>query len=344
MHDNVTIMDKVKVGVIGSTGYTGIELVRILNNHPKTEIIFLGANALYGKNLSTLLPNVKLERNIRIRKNSEIYKVKNIDLIFSCLPNGQLDLILNKLKKLNAKIIDISSDYRLPKRYNDKWYGKRKNESEYKNFQYILPELNKDSIDKKKNIANPGCYATSILLGLAPIASILKKNESIIVDCKSGISGAGRSGKMEHIFSEANENLSIYNAGAHRHMPEVENMVNKITKKNINIFMIPHLIPVTRGIMSNMYIKSSSPYDIRKILKLFNDFYSKSDFVKFSKTRLPSLKDVQFTNFCNIGLNILGDKRTLLVCSVIDNLIKGASGQAVQNMNLIFDFDEKLGL
>ena len=118
-------MDKVKVGVIGSTGYTGIELVRILNNHPRTEIIFLGANALYGKNLSTLLPNVKLEKNIRIRKNSEIYKVKNIDLIFSCLPNGQLDLILNRLNKLNAKIIDISSDYRLPKRQNDKWYRKR---------------------------------------------------------------------------------------------------------------------------------------------------------------------------------------------------------------------------
>ena len=337
-------MEKVKIGIIGSTGYTGMELVRILENHPRADILFLGANTHHGKNISTFLPNLKFKKNLKIRKNSDIYQIKNIDVIFSCLPNGQLDSILKKIKKMDALIIDLSADYRLSKRLNDKWYKNRKNEKDYKNFQYLIPEINGKEFDSKKNIANPGCYATSILLGLAPIIKTIKKNDSIIVDCKSGISGAGRSGKVQHIFSEANENLSIYNAGIHRHMPEIESMIYKISNKKINILMVPHLLPVTRGIMSNIYIKSSKVVDIKKTFKLFDEFYSKSYFVKVYKKSLPTLKDVQSTNFCNIGIKLFHDKKTLMVSSVIDNLVKGASGQAVQNMNLLLGFEEKLGL
>ena len=337
-------MDKINVGIIGSTGYTGIELIKILNNHPKTEIVFLGANSHYGKNLSSLIPSLLPKKDIRIKQNSEIHKIKKINIVFSCLPHGELDIIFKKIKKLKAKIIDLSADFRLPKKYNDIWYERRKNENEYNNFQYLLPELNGNEFDRKKNISNPGCYATSILLGLAPIISILQNNESIIVDTKSGISGAGKSGKLEHIFSEANENLSIYNPGTHRHIPEIENMLYKISKKKIKILMVPHLLPVTRGIMSNMYIKSKKPLKKVKIIKLFDNFYAKSHFVKIFKNSLPSLKDVQFTNFCNIGINLFNDNKTLLISSVIDNLIKGASGQAIQNMNIMFGFDERLGL
>ena len=337
-------MERIKVAIIGSTGYTGIELVKILNNHPSVEIVFLGANTHFGKSLSSFLPNFKLKKNTRIRKNSDIYKIKNLDVVFSCLPNGQLDSILKRIKKLNAKIIDLSADYRLSKRLNDKLYKKRKNEKDFKNFQYIIPEINKREIDKQKNIANPGCYATSILLGLAPIIKTIKSNDSIIVDCKSGISGAGRSGKLEHIFSEANENLSIYNAGIHRHKPEVESTIFQMANKKINVLMVPHLLPITRGIMSNIYIKSDRTIDVKKIYKLFNDFYVHSFFIKVYKNKLPSLKDVQSSNFCNIGINLFHDKKTLMISSVIDNLVKGASGQAVQNMNLIFGFEERLGL
>ncbi|HIC77281.1 MAG TPA: N-acetyl-gamma-glutamyl-phosphate reductase [Candidatus Dadabacteria bacterium] len=337
-------MDKVNVGVIGSTGYTGIELIKILNKHPKTEIVFLGAKSQYGKNLSSIVPSLLSKKDIKIKQNSEIYKIKKIDVIFSCLPHGELDIILKRIKKLKAKIIDLSADFRLPKKYNDIWYGRRKNENEYNNFQYLLPELNGNEFNRKKNISNPGCYATSVLLGLAPILPILQNNESIIVDSKSGISGAGKSRKLEHIFSEANENLSIYNPGVHRHIPEIENMLYKTSKKKIKILMVPHLLPVTRGIMSNIYIRVEKPLSKAKIIKLFDNFYAKSHFVKILKDSLPSLRDVQFTNFCSIGIHIFNDKKTILISSVIDNLVKGASGQAMQNMNIMFGFDERLGL
>ena len=337
-------MKKIKIGIIGVTGYTGIELLEILSNHPMVDIIFVGANSNFGPYINDEIPSLNLSKRLKIRKNLEILKLKNIDLIFSCLPGGGLISIYDKIKKTNAKIIDLSGDFRLNKKSHIKWYGSKRNASTLKDFQYILPEINRAKINRKMNISNPGCYATSILLGLMPIAVNLKNLEDIIVDTKSGISGAGKSGKLEHSFSESYDNLSTYNVGDHRHSPEIEQLIFKESGKKINLIMVPHLLPIKRGIMSNIYISSKKPFNQQQILKSYNDYYSGSDFVKVLQTGLPKISSVQNTNICQIGIKVLPQNKTLLISSVIDNLTKGASGQAVQNMNLLFNLEEDLGL
>jgi N-acetyl-gamma-glutamyl-phosphate reductase, common form len=207
-----------------------------------------------------------------------------------------------------------------------------------------LPEINKAKINKNKNISNPGCYATSILLGLSPINKILKKSENIIVDTKSGISGAGKSGKLEHSFTECNENLSTYNVGSHRHAPEIEQLLNREFKKNVNVIMVPHLLPIKRGIMSNIYILRNTTFNEKNIINEFKKYYSKSNFVKILDNRLPEIKEVQNTNYCYIGIKVLPNNKSLLISCVIDNLLKGAASQAIQNMNLLFGLEENLGL
>ena len=337
-------MKKIKIGIIGVTGYTGIELLEILSNHPMADIIFVGANSNFGPYINDEIPSLNLSKRLKIRKNLEILKLKNIDLIFSCLPGGGLISIYDKIKRTNARIIDLSGDFRLNKKSHIKWYGSKRNASTLKDFQYILPEINRAKINRKMNISNPGCYATSILLGLMPIAVNLKNLEDIIVDTKSGISGAGKSGKLEHSFSESYDNLSTYNVGDHRHSPEIEQLIFKESGKNINLIMVPHLLPIKRGIMSNIYISSKKPFNQQQILKSYNDYYSGSDFVKVLQTGLPKISAVQNTNICQIGIKVLPQDKTLLISSVIDNLTKGASGQAVQNMNLLFNLEEDLGL
>lgn len=344
MYDTVTFMKKIKIGIFGVTGYTGIELLKILSNHPMADIIFVGANSNIGPYVDEIIPNLKISKRLKIRKNSEILKIKKIDLIFSCLPGGGLISMYNKVKRMGAKIIDLSGDFRLGKRSHAQWYKSRRNASTLKDFQYILPEINKDKINRKKNISNPGCYATSILLGLIPIANNLKDLEDIIVDTKSGISGAGKSGNLEHSFSESYDNLSTYNVGNHRHAPEVEQLIFKESGKKINLIMVPHLLPIKRGIMSNIYISRKAPFNHKQILKSFKDYYLDSNFVKVLETGLPKINDVQNTNMCQIGIKVMPQNRILLISSVIDNLTKGASGQAVQNMNLLFNLEENLGL
>ena len=337
-------MKNINIGIIGITGYTGIELIKTLNNHPLANVVFVGANTNYGSYINDHIPNLKLTKRLRIKKNIEILKNDNIDLIFSCLPNGGLVSIYNRLKKLDAKIIDLSGDFRLNQKSHNKWYESKRNKNTFKDFQYILPEINKAKINKNKNIANPGCYATSILLGLSPINKILKKSEDIIVDTKSGISGAGKSGKLEHSFTECNENLSTYNVGNHRHGPEIEQLLNREFKKNVNVIMIPHLLPIKRGIMSNIYISRNTTFNEKNIINEFKEYYSKSSFVKILDNRLPEIKEVQNTNYCYIGVKVLPNNKSLLISCVIDNLLKGAASQAIQNMNLLFGLEENLGL
>ena len=337
-------MKNINIGIIGITGYTGIELIKTLNNHPLANIVFVGANTNYGSYINDHIANLKLTKRLRIKKNIEILRNKNLDLIFSCLPNGGLVSIYNRLKKLDAKIIDLSGDFRLNQKSHNKWYESKRNKNTFKDFHYILPEINKAKINKNKNISNPGCYATSILLGLSPINKILKKSENIIVDTKSGISGAGKSGKLEHSFTECNENLSTYNVGNHRHAPEIEQLLNREFKKNVNIIMVPHLLPIKRGIMSNIYILRNTTFNEKNIINEFKKYYSKSNFVKILDNRLPEIKEVQNTNYCYIGIKVLPNNKSLLISCVIDNLLKGAASQAIQNMNLLFGLEENLGL
>ena len=337
-------MNKIKIGIIGATGYTGIELLKVLSRHPNADIKFVGANSSYGSYINEQFCNLELSNKLKIKKNIDILKIKKIDLIFSCLPNGELIAIYNKLKKLNAKIIDLSGDFRLNDKSHRKWYATNRKKDIFKEFQYILPEINKQKLKNNKNISNPGCYATSIILGLFPIVHTLKNQDTIIVDTKSGISGAGKSHNLEHSFTESAENLSTYKVGEHRHSPEIEQLVYKEFKKRLSVIMVPHLLPIKRGIMSNIYLTKNAGFNEDKVYSLFKNYYLDSKFIKISKSKLPKISDVQNTNYCSIGLKVFPNKKTLLICSVIDNLGKGASSQAVQNMNLLFNFDENLGL
>tara|TARA_B100000925_G_scaffold85770_1_gene61459 strand:+ start:3819 stop:4829 length:1011 start_codon:yes stop_codon:yes gene_type:complete len=336
-------MKKLNVGVLGCSGYTGIELLKILDIHPNVKLIFLGSNSKIGIKAEVLHSGFKNINKKIVRNNSLISKVKDLDVLFSCLPNGELAKnFKNFTSNKKIKIIDLSGDFRLPNSLNKKWYKTKRNDDLFKTFQYILPELNQKKINKNRNISNPGCYATSIILGIAPIISSLNK-QSILIDTKSGISGAGKNNNIDYIFNEANENLSIYNEGNHRHMPEIENFIAKNYKKTFKIIMIPHLLPLTRGILSNIYVDLNQEITEDKVLEKYINFYKNNTFIKISN-KIPSIKDAVRTNNCLIGIRKFKNTKTLMVTSVIDNLIKGASGQAVQNMNLLFNLDEELGL
>ena len=245
-------MDNLKVAILGSTGYTGIELLKILDNHPKATIKFLGANRNTKLKAQSLFSGLKNSINVSIRNNYDIKNYKDIDVVFSCMPQGVLSKNFSKFKfKKDQCLIDLSGDFRLPENLNKKWYGIKRNKDIYKKFQYIIPELNTKKI-RTKFVSNPGCYATSIALAIAPLSKVL--STEIIIDSKSGISGAGKNTNIQYLFNEANENFSIYNAGEHRHAPEVENFIKVNYKKKINIFMVPQLLPITRGILSNVYV------------------------------------------------------------------------------------------
>ena len=335
-------MDKLKVGILGSTGYTGIELLKILDKHPKVTIKFLGANSNTRMKAQSLFSGLKNSPNVSIRNNYNIKNYKDIDVIFSCMPQGELSKNFSKFKFNNDQcLIDLSADFRLPENLNKKWYGIKRNKDIYIKFQYILPELNTKKI-RTKFISNPGCYATSIALAIAPLSKIL--SSEIIIDSKSGISGAGKNTDIQYIFNEANENFSIYNAGEHRHAPEVENLIKINYKKKINIFMVPQLLPITRGILSNIYVSLKRNLPESSLKDIFTTFYKDKNFIKILNRGLPSIKDVVNTNNCIIGMKKIKNTQTYMITSVIDNLLKGASGQAVQNMNLIFGFEENLGL
>ena len=335
-------MDNLKVAILGSTGYTGIELLKILDNHPKASIKFLGANRNTKLKAQSLFSGLKNSINVSIRNNYDIKNYKDIDVVFSCMPQGVLSKNFSKFKfKKDQCLIDLSGDFRLPENLNKKWYGIKRNKDIYKKFQYIIPELNTKKI-RTKFVSNPGCYATSIALAIAPLSKVL--STEIIIDSKSGISGAGKNINIQYLFNEANENFSIYNAGEHRHAPEVENFIKVNYKKKINIFMVPQLLPITRGILSNVYVTLRKNITETSLKNIFIKFYKDKNFIKVLSSGLPSIKDVLNTNNCIIGIKKIKNTQTFMITSVIDNLLKGASGQAVQNMNLIFGFEENLGL
>ncbi|MEN2983541.1 MAG: N-acetyl-gamma-glutamyl-phosphate reductase [Dictyoglomaceae bacterium] len=338
---------KVKVSVLGSTGYTGVELVRILKSHPKVDIIFLTSQSYVGKPFSEVYPHFYglLDYICEEEKTEEI--VEKSDCIFTALPHGHAMNIAKEVFEKDKVIIDLGADFRIkdPQIYEE-WYKIEHTAKELlPHAVYGLPEVYRDKIKKSKIIANPGCYPTSIVLALYPL---LKENlieENIIIDSKSGVSGAGRSLSLNTHFCEVNENIKAYNILNHRHVPEIEQELSNIAKKEIKISFTPHLIPINRGILSTIYGKLKKKASYEEILEIYKSFYKNERFIRIlPKEILPNTKNVLGTNFCDIGFAI--DKRTdrIIIVSVIDNLIKGASGQAVQNMNIIFGFEEDEGL
>jgi len=339
-------MRKLNVLIAGSTGYIGVQLVKLLSNHQNINIQYLCGNSSVGKNISFFDKTLKNKNLPKIVKFNKGY-LKNVDIIFTALPNGEAQEISKHLLYSN-KLIDLAADFRLddPKEHK-KWYKmNHKAEKNISNSIYALPEISKKYLKNYKIIACPGCYPTSILLPLLPL---LKKklisHKNIIIDSKSGYSGAGRGIHKRNARKNLYESLSAYGVGRHKHSSEIHQEISKVCKKKFKFIFTPHLTPMFRGILSTIYIDVSNKISAKKIYNNLKKFYKKSIFIKFAKFNTPiSTNDVINSNNCILSVCNSEHKDKIIILSAIDNLIKGGSGQAVQNMNIIYNFPESRGL
>jgi N-acetyl-gamma-glutamyl-phosphate reductase len=336
---------KKKISIVGATGYTGLELVKILIKHKNVEIAHLAVRREEKPVYSELFPELKGVCDIKCSAIDADVICKDSDVIFFALPHGVSMSLMPDFIGKGKKIIDLSSDYRMTDKnvYESAYVREHIDINNLNKFVYGLPEVNKDKIKKADYIANPGCFPTSILLALYPLLKEgLIKSENIIIDSKTGVSGAGRSLNTASLFSECNESVKPYKVACHQHEPEIEQELSLFAEKDIDVIFVPHLISMTRGILSTIYSDLKKQMTVEDVIALYKKYYKHSCFVRISdKGKMPQTKDVSYTNFCDIGFQIKNDK--IIIVSAIDNLIKGASGQAVQNMNIMLGFDEKDG-
>ena len=339
-------MSKLNVLVAGSTGYIGVQLIKLLVKHSDVKIKYLCGNSSVGKNISSYeksLSSNKLPKIIKYKKTL----LKNIDLVFTALPNGESQDISNDLLPHNV-LIDLAADFRLKKSSDYlKWYKqKHRSIKNIKKSIYSLPEINGDKVKKFNIIGCPGCYPTSILLPLIPLINRnLIKTDNVIIDSKSGYSGAGRGVHNKYKKQNLYDSLSAYGVGFHRHNSEIQQEIDSYTKKKFSFTFTPHLSPMFRGILSVIYVDLNKGTSIKKIEKTLKSQYSKSRFVKILKTNsLLSTNDVINTNNCSISICKTKYKNRVIILSAIDNLIKGGAGQAIQNMNIKYGFNESKGL
>ncbi len=338
----------IKVSVIGATGYAGIELVRLLSGHPKVKIVNLISHSHGGKKLKDIYPQFSLNKEI-ILESLDIKKTSHkSDLVFTSLPHGASSKIIPELYKEGVRIIDLSGDYRyLSEKVYQEWYGySHPNPELLKNSIYGLPELYKEDIESASLIGNPGCYPTGAILGLAPLLrNHLIDSQSIIVDSKSGASGGGRSTSLDFSFCEVNENIKAYKVAKHRHTSEIEQELGLLAKEDVTISFTPHLLPIKRGILTTIYASLKNTNSFFQVYDVYKEFYKNHPFISvYPEGRLPELKYVNGSNGCHIGFTIDKRNNRIIILTAIDNLIKGAGGQALQNMNIMFGLEESTGL
>ncbi len=338
-------MNKKKIGIIGATGYTGSELVRILTNHPAIEITMITSESRAGELFSDVHPFLQ---GIADQKLVSINQIDDyeLDLVFLALPHGVSMDFVKRFKDRSFKIIDLSGDFRLSSQeVYEAWYQINHVYPEgIEKAVFGSPELYFDKIKEANLIANPGCFPTSAILGLAPLLEAnLIEEDRIIVDSKTGVTGAGIKAKTVNLYSNVNDNFKAYGLKNHRHTIEIQGILDEVSGKETTIQFTPHLLPVDRGILTTIYARPKEKMDEIKLNELYTAFYENTPFVRLRK-QAPAIKDVRGTNYCD--LYVTYDKRTnmVIVISVIDNLIKGAAGQAVQNMNIMFGMDETKGL
>ena len=338
--------DSLNIAIAGATGYIGLELIKILSGHPKVNILYLCAKRSVGKSIKSFDKKIK---NNSLPKISKISKInwKKIHVLFTALPNGEAQKIAKSLNK-DIRLIDLSADFRLknPIEYK-KWYGiDHKCKNLIQESIYSITEFKKRKLNKYRIISCPGCYPTSIQIPLIPLLEKKMINISNIrIDSKSGFSGAGKNIKKKFSFKNIFQSVSAYSVGSHRHMPEIDQELSKIAKSNLNVFFTPHILPMFRGILSTMYLELKGKNTAKKIYSTLKKYHKKNYFVKIEKFNKPiSTGDIINTNFCKISICKDRVKNKVIIISAIDNLIKGGSGQAVQNMNVAFGYKESLGL
>ncbi len=342
-------LQKISVGIIGASGYGGVQLIRLLLEHPGVNIVYLGGDSSAGKSFSSLYPHLGHCVDLSVEAIDPETIASRCEVVFLGLPNGIACQIAPTLIEKGCKVLDLSADYRFSdlNTYSS-WYKKeREDQAIAATAVYGLPELYRHKIEKSQLIGCPGCYPTASLLALAPLLKQgLIAPETAIIDAKSGTSGGGRQAKTNMLLAEADNSLGAYGVGNHRHTPEIEQICSFLASQDIKVQFTPHLIPMVRGILATVYATLRDPGLVREdLLTIYTAFYRSSPFVKILPAGIyPQTKWAWGTNLCYIGIEV--DSRTgrVIVMSAIDNLMKGQAGQAVQCLNLMMGWDESLGL
>jgi N-acetyl-gamma-glutamyl-phosphate reductase len=334
----------IRVAIIGATGYTALELIKILLRHPEVEITALTSRSEGNPHVASVHPQLAGRMDLNMADLAPAEIAARADFAFSCLPHGVTSSLVPKLLDAGLRIVDLSADYRLnsPESYLQ-WYDQKHADGDrLGKVVYGLPELFREQIRDAQLVANPGCYPTSAILPLAPLVKggLIAPRE-IIVDSKSGVSGAGRTPKLTTHFPECNESISAYNVGRHRHTPEIEQVLSRASGQSVEVIFTPHLVPMDRGILSTIYSQPLAELSEEIALDAIRNFYSNEPFVRVVN-HLPGSKDTRDTNFCDITVRMVRGR--LITISCLDNLIKGASGAAVQNFNLMHGFAETTAL
>jgi N-acetyl-gamma-glutamyl-phosphate reductase len=336
----------ISVSVVGASGYSGIELLKILVRHPGVRIDRLFANSSAGRNLAEVAPlfHKTLERVLEPYTDD---KITSSDLVFIALPSGEAMNLVPAMISAGKRVIDLGGDFRLQDTSLYERYYKRAHTAGtcLQQAVYGLPEWNFSQIQSASLVANPGCYPTSAILPLAPL---LKEGiidpQGIAVSSLSGVSGAGRSASAEMSFAEVNESVRAYKVGTHQHLPEIKSTLNVLSNSHVQLSFVPHLLPITRGIYTTISATIKKPVDAQAVSAAYEKYYASSPFVRFSATAIPEIKNVLQTNYIDIGFRVNLEDGQIVLLSTIDNLVKGAAGQAVQNMNIMFGLNETEGL
>lgn len=337
----------IRAGIVGVSGYSGKAVLDVLLRHPQVRVTYTAANSTTGV-LSDIWPDLRSRTGLMCEKFDVFKAVEACDVVFLALPHTESMHCAGKLLKGGKKVIDLSADFRLSKSSEyKKWYAQEHLEPKLlSKAVYGLPELFRERIKKAQLIANPGCYPTAAILGLTPLVATGRDEiESIIIDAKSGVSGAGKKAIPGLMFVEVNENFKAYKVLEHQHTPEINQYLSRISSSPVDVTFVAHLIPNNHGILETIYVRLISPMSIGDVHTLYKKFFKTEPFVRVLPAGVqPETKHVVGTNFCDIGLAVSADRHLIVITSAIDNLIKGAAGQAVQNMNIMCGFNETEGL
>lgn len=339
-------MEKIKVGVVGATGYAGSEICRLILGHPQAELTAISSVSFEGMELSQVYPAYYQICDMVCGTQEEV--VEKSDVIFAALPHGLSQELGAQCYALGKTFIDMGADFRLESEEEYKeWYGgEYQDKALHQEAVYGLPEFFREKIKGKKLIANPGCYTTAVPLALVPALEVgFIETTGIIADCKSGVTGAGRKPTQSNHYPELNESFTAYKVANHRHTPEIEQTLSKIAGEKLKLTFVPHLLPINRGILATCYAKLKPGVTEEQLWEVYHARYDGEFFVRLlPKGQVANVKNVRYTNYCDVSLFVDNRTGTFIAVSAIDNMVKGAAGQAIQNMNLSFGLEETTGL